>query len=171
MMDLSAFEERLIHTAVNRGLLWGILALVVAVTLAVEVIHYRKTGDNSGVHLGKFFFPGAKNRKLKHTTRQQIGLDIAALAVLAAVMLMNALPVWRDVSGQQYVMVEAQYERTESSSEANLFSNGYVYARTEDGRLDLRLPAGWTAEEFPLGTYSGTIWYSEQSKIILSFTP
>lgn len=170
-MAFAAFQERLIWTTVNRGLLFAILMLITIVTLLAEVVYYRKTGDNGGFHLLKFFSPDAKKRKLKHTTKQQIGKDVAALAVLAVAVLIMALPVWQDVSGQRYGQIHAQYERTERSSEANLFSNGYVYARLDGQQIDLRLPAGWTEKEFPLGTHEGIIWNSEKSKIILSFLP
>ena len=169
-MDYAAFEERLVQTLINRSLLWGILALAILLLLATKVIYYCKTGDNSGWYLWKVFFTNAENRKLKYTTKQQIAMSAIALMGLSVVALMTVLPIWQDVSAQRYVKVEAEYKRTEISSESSFFSNGYVYAYADGQRIDLSLPAGWTKEEFPLGTYQGIIWYSEASKVILSFT-
>lgn len=166
-MQFSVFDDILIKTFSGRTYFILFFILLITVFTFVRVIYYHKTKDNQGFSAINYLL-GKKNRKLKLSTKQQIGKNIAIIILLAVYLLCSIYPIYQDIHNQQYVQIHGQYKRTEMSSESNLFSNGYVYVYEDGDRLDLVLPVNWTAEEYPLGEYSGTIWYSKATKVILT---
>lgn len=167
-MQFALFEDRLIRTFSGRTYLLLILFFLLTVFTFVRVIYYHRTNDNHGFSLINYL-TGKKKQKLKLSTKQQIGENMAVLVLLAVYIICSIYPVYQDIRNQQYIQVHGQYKRTELSSESNFFSNGYVYVYKDGERLDLALPANWNADEYPLGEHSGTIWYSKESKVILAF--
>lgn len=169
-MNYSELSKRLVLTMCKRYSILFIFILLVAITLIVELIYYYKTKSNRGVSIWNFL-----SRKpifqTRLTTKQQIVRDIIVIILLSVIMICGAVPAYRDVSNQQYVKVSGQFSRDEYNSKPNLFSYGRVYIETKDQVIGLDLPADWTSIEFPEGTCYGTVWYSEETKIVLSFEP
>lgn len=166
-MQYAVFDNILIDTFSGRiNLILFIMALLFILTF-VRVIYYLITKDNRGFSAIDYLL-GRTNRKAKLSTKQQISKNISILVLLLAYCLYSMYPVYQDVHNHQYVQIHGQYKRTEISSESNLFSNGYVYVYKDGNRLDLVLPGNWSEDEYPLGEYSGTIWYSKATKVILS---
>lgn len=169
-MDYAPLQARLLHTCTSRMLLLAVLALYFAVALIVRVVHFRKTHDNRGISL-RALMGGTDAVRPRKTLKQQITQHAVILVMLLGLAIYRAYPTYLDIARQQYVMVTASYERTSSSSERTLFSSGYAYFMQDGERIHLELPADWTEDEFPLGTYQGALWYSQESKVLLSFSP
>ena len=146
-----------------------VLGLIV-LWLIIELTWFCKTKSNDGISIWNLFSskPIFKNRL---TLKQQIGRDIAAIIILIVYVLYGGIPIVHDISSQQFIQIEAKYSRTDRSSEGNLFSNGRAYIEVDGQNMGLNLPYGWTDDEFPEGTYFGTVWYSEESHYILAFIP
>lgn len=168
-MLFSTFDDILVKTFSGRAFIILFVILLIAISTSIRVIYYCRTKNNHGFSVIDFVM-GRKNRKAKLSTKQQIGMNLSVLVILTLFCLYWICPAYRDVRNQQYIQIRGQYKRTEISSEGNLFSNGYVYVYKDGKRIDLVLPANWTPEEFPLGEFSGTIWYSKETKMILSLS-
>lgn len=166
-MQYALFDNVLIDTFSDRFYIIIFIMILLFILTFVKVIYYLKTKDNRGFSAIDHLL-GRKNRKAKLSTKQQICKNISILVLLFVYCLYLMYPVYQDVHNHQYVQIYGQYKRTEISSESNLFSNGYVYVYEDGNRLDLVLPENWTEDEYPLGEYSGTIWYSKATKVILS---
>lgn len=169
-MDYAVFDDKLLLTLNGRSRVIIVVIIFVAITLLFEVIYFCITKSNRGVSIWNLFMqkPLFATRL---TTKQQIGRDITVLCILTFIFIFTSLPIFSDIANQQYVKIEAQYSRNDRTSDGNLFSYGHVYAETDKKTVTLELPYGWTEDEFPLGTYRGTVWYSEESKVILAFIP
>lgn len=168
-MNYSVFNERLVLTICNRYRIIFIFIVLVAITLIVELVYFYRTKSNQGISIWNFLSP-KPIFQTRFTAKQQIVGDIIVIILLSAIMIHSVAPSYRDVSNQQYVKVTGQFSRDEYNSKPNLFSYGRVYVETKDRKIGLDLPADWT-EEFPAGTCYGTVWYSEETKVILSFEP
>lgn len=170
MIDYVFFNERLIFTFIGRSRIILAALVLVIVTLLIETIYCCVNRSNKGISVWTFL-----TRKplfsQRLTLRQQITRDIVVSVILCAILISSAFPIYSDIKQLGYVEVEAQYTRNERSSEGNLLSYGHVYVETNGEMLSLELPRGWTNEEFPLGTYYGTVWYSKRTKVILAFVP
>ena len=84
-------------------------------------------------------------------------------------MCISLVPMHLDISREQYIQADAIYSRTEESSESDWFTNGCAYVEIDGEAIRVELPRGWTEEDFPLGDFSGTVWYGKQSKVLLAF--
>lgn len=169
-MDYALFEERLLYTLAGRSTVIITVFILIAISLLVELIHFWKTKTNQAIIIWNFLL---KKRKIsiKKTAKQQMIQDIVCIAILSTILVYSVFPTYRDITNQQYVKIETEYSRNERHSDGNLFSYGHVYIKTGDKTITLNLPRNWTAAEFPEGTHYGTIWYSEESMVILAFIP
>ena len=169
-MNYVAFEERLWLTFEGRNKIILMVLILVMVTLLGETLYYCVKKTNFGVSIWTFLMhkPLFSQRL---TLKQQIARDIVVIVLLFAFLIYSAIPIYCDTKQQRYVEIEAQYIRNERASEGNLFSYGHVYIEYDGKQLTLELPRDWDDEEFPLGDFYGTVWYSEKSKIILAFIP
>ena len=168
-MGISEFEQRLIGTIAGRCKIWGIWLLFFIAQLIFQIVYYRKTGSNQGMTPLVVLLFKRKHWRNKYTTKQQISLTVMAIVLVLAFAAWGIIPICRDIAGQQYIAAEASYQRAEPVSGKGLFSNGQVTVEIEGESLTLDLPAGWTAEEFPAGSFTGTVWYGRESEIILAF--
>lgn len=171
MQDYSIFSERILQTAWGRSKIVMIIILVGIVLLLIQTVHYLRTKSNKGVSIWGFLLRNTTYSPRLPTLRKQIGFGIVGIILLIIVTITSLLSAHRDISHTQYVRVETLYSRQVTSDDGNMFSYGCVYAKIEDNWIKLNLPYDWTYEEFPLGEFKGIIWYSEETRIILDFTP
>ena len=167
-MQYAYFDEVMRETFRGRAYLLLIVMAWILLSTVIRVFYFRKTRDNGGFSIMNFA-KGVSQRRARLTTKQQMSRNIVLFILLGVLGIGWLYPAYRDVQGKQYLQVQGQYKRTQISSEGNLFSRGYVSVHENGKRIDLSLPAKWTEEEFPLGEFFGTIWYSKETKIILSF--
>lgn len=169
-MDYAILEQRLIETVTERSKVLIIIIIFITISLLMKILHLCITKTNAGVTIWMLFTKKTLCR-LRLTTKQQIVRDVAILAILITSLVYIAFPICRDVKNQQYVKIEAVYSREKQTSDGNLFSYGHVSVKNNGTTIFLELPCDWSEAEFPLGEYVGTIWYSEESKVILAFIP
>ena len=167
-MSTEELQEILVRTMLKQCFLSLILLIISLCTLTFYIIYYMITRSNEGIGIWSFI-PILKNRKARYTLKQQIVESICGVLLFGITTVLIAYPMYEDINNQQYEQVITQYSRTNSSSEANWLSNGYVYIELDGENISLNLPYGWTEEEFPLGEFTGSVWYARDSKVILSF--
>lgn len=166
MLDISQFNERIIETCVNQCKPAIALLVIGIVLLLIDIIYFKVTRNNDGlslINITKIF----TNR---FTTKEQIALKIVGILALLVLIAWTTLPVYQDLSNQQFECVSGQYTY-ETDNQKGLFSNGRVRVDTGENIFYLELPANWSEDEFPTGTRQGTIYYSKASKIFVSFIP
>ena len=168
-MIFAQFDQRLIDTMIDRCKIVGVLWIIILLTLAIEALYCWKTKSNQGVSIWNLFSkkPIFLNRL---SLKQRMGRKLIVAIILPVLMIWLGLPVYNDIAQQQYIQAQANYSRNENTSKNHLFSNGYVVIETGNEEIRLELPANWTEQEFPEGLHCGTVWYSQESKVILSFT-
>ena len=170
-MDFTWFEQRIIDTVIDECTPLAIMWCIILVLLIIEVIVLFTRKTNQGVNIWNLF---RKKPRSQHrlTLKQQIAGKIAAL-ILVPVWLgfANILPAYNDITNQQYIEYHGTYSRQERTYKSKKKSPERVEIIQDGEKILLYLPAEWNSEEFPLGDYYGTIWYSQDSKIILSFQP
>ena len=164
------YDKILLQTLTGRYKKLIVVLLVVVCLLIIELVYWFRTKSNCGISIWEIVF-GRSARPNRLSLRQQIARKIIAIVVILLVMAWWAIPFYHDISNDQYIKVEALYSRSEQTSQRDLFSNGYIYIEFAENALTLQLPAGWSAEEFPEGQYWGTVWYSEESQVVLGFLP
>jgi len=92
-----------------------------------------------------------------------------AIGVLITAFLSWLIPAYRDLSLNQYVTVsgEALFGQIEYSD--SFLSHSHIIIQTDAGAVRLSLPANWDDLDLPTEDQDGVIWYSKDSKILLSF--
>ena len=139
--------------------------LIVGILLLLkDLIYYRVTRNNDGVSLLNVL----KIFKNRFTTKEQIALKLVGILALLALIIWTVVPAHQDISKQQYECILGQYTY-EADNQDGLFSNGRVRVETEEDEFYLELPVDWTEDEFPPEAMQGWIYYSKESKILLSF--
>lgn len=171
MQDYSFFSERILRTTWGRSRIVIIVLLIIVVSLLVKMIYYWRTKSNKGVSIWSFLLRNTTYSPRLPTLKQQIGFSIVGIILLLIVAITSLRSAYRDINYTQYVRIETQYSREATRDDGNIFSYGRVYVKTGDTWISLNLPYDWTYEEFPLGEFNGIIWYSEEARIILNFTP
>ena len=155
-MSHAAFQNTLVNTCISKLVFILVLIVYFSCSLLARCLYSRKTHDTRGVSLFDFIV-GRKSGNPRYSLKQQIFNNAALLVVLVLFLIFRLYPFIQDIQHQQYVSVTAQYERSNSSSESSMFSNGHVFVTVDSTRIRLELPSGWTEAEFPLGTYSADI--------------
>lgn len=70
------------------------------------------------------------------------------------------------IGGERYICAEVDYSHSRKGTGEE------VVSIVKDGeRIFVHFPQGWSEKDFPRGDFHGTAWYSEESKILLSFAP
>ena len=109
-----------------------------------------------------------KKKKMHRTMRIVIGAG-AVCIMLFVIGLLEILPAVRDLSEQRFVQITTTYHHNNHSVGTIAYlRDGFVTIK--DGTCHLDLPPNWSEETFPYGYHYGEVWYSENSKFILSFT-
>lgn len=160
-------QDRLTHTIAERCKTAIVLLVIICIFLFWNLYHLKK-GRKNGISILQLL-PFEGNTKNRLSIKEQIGFKITAIILLVCFVVWNIIPAYYDCSNQQFVQVSTSYCRMQSDK--NLFSNGTVYIYVDGERIALDLPADWDKEEFPEGEYSGIVWYSKFTKIILAFIP
>lgn len=168
-MQFAVLRERMLQAIVEQNRIFLILLIINILDLVVKSIYYLKTKSNAGVSLNSFM-PWVPKRKQRYSTKQQIGRCILAISVILVILIVCSAPAIFDIVTSNYTECKGEYYRPESSSTGNMFTYEQIYISVNDTRLTLLLPDGFSEEEFPYGTCSGTVIYGEKSRIILSFT-
>lgn len=169
MSNFQKFDKVLLHTLLNQYKILAVVLFVLIGLLIVECFCYSKKNLTKGISVLQFCFP-----KLSFDNRlslqQQIKRKLLGIILVLFIMILKGIPVYQDISNQSYIQVYACVTRTEESSRQNLMTNGYIRIETEKESITLNLPADWNEQAFPEGLFYGNVWYSKESRIILSFT-
>lgn len=169
-MNIDSFSDRIVQTFWQRCTTASVFLIVILLLLFFDIIFYCKTHSNKGIAIWNLL-PGNMFGENRLSLKQQIGLKILGIIIILGLMCCWVFPTYSDISQQQYTQVYALYVRDDPVSGDSFFSNGHVCIETESDAFVLELPAQWDKEEFPAGSHYGTVWYGEQTKIILSFLP
>ena len=168
-MNYNLLEQRLIETIVHRCKALGIIWVIVLILLIYNVLVGHIKSSNDGVSIWSIFTNNTLFRN-KLSLKQQIVSKIICLVLIPVLLIaLFLVPAYNDLSNQQFIQVCCEYSRKEATFNGNLFSNGRVLIKTEGEEFSLDLPFGYNTVEFPVGTYYGMIWYSRDTRIILSF--
>lgn len=166
-MHYSDFDIRILRTFCSRYMIVAVVILIIAVTLTIELVYYHKTKSSQGISIWNLLSKKPVFAQ-RLSIKQQISRDLIAIVILSVYLCYSIIPIYNDVSNQQYIEVDALYSRTARDADGNLFSNGQIYIEVSGEVIRLELPEDWTEDEFPEGTFWGTIWYSKESKMVLS---
>lgn len=167
MADFSCLRWRLLETLMNRLLLWIILLVYYVVFLIVVAVRSHRLDNTKESRVVNIIFPQFRKDN-KITLSQSIFLGRVFAVTIPIIMLLQGIPVIRDISHNQFVQEMVTYRRSEFD-ESDLFANGRVTVNNGKEDIELKLPSDWTEEEFPYGLFEGTVIYSKESKVILLF--
>ena len=104
-------------------------------------------------------------KKKKRTLSFSIGLIVLALVVIPLGSVQRITHLKHDIEHQQYICAEVDYSYSRNGKGEDLVT---IIQDVEIIYVDF--PKGWSDDDFPRGEFHGTAWYSEESKILLSFT-
>ena len=77
----------------------------------------------------------------------------------------------KDIVKDQYICTQCVYQReNDGVHAANWFSNGSVQITVDGESFWLKLPRDHSYEKYPFGRREGTVWYGENSKVIVAFS-
>ena len=104
-------------------------------------------------------------KKKKRILSFSIGLIVLALVVIPLGSVQRITHLKHDIEHQQYICAEVDYSYSRNGKGEDLVTI------IQDGEIIyVDFPKGWSDDDFPRGEFHGTAWYSEESKILLSFT-
>jgi len=167
-MKLDQFNRTVIETCLNRCKGALIVLGIAIVLLIIRIVYYRATKNNNGLTLFLFIFPIRENR---FSTKDQIFIQALCSVLLLVVIGGKMVPAFKDVSKQQYVCVSGTCTYVGGKTNKILSaSNGQVKVVTNEGTFSLEVPVGWHTDELPDNNVQGQIYYSKETKILLSFT-
>ena len=167
-MQPAVLRERMFQAIVDQNRIFLILLFINILDLVVKSIYYLKTGSNAGVSLYSFI-PWIPNRKQRYSTKQQIARCILAISVILVVLTACSVPAIFDMVTSNYTKCTGEYYRLESPSTGHMFRCEQILFSTNSTELTLLLPDGFSEQEFPYGSHSGTAVYGQESRILLSF--
>ena len=167
-MDVSQFKDTIIETCKHQCKTIAWLLAIGMLFLIIDIVCYCVTKSNDGFSLWKLCVD--KTFKNRFTTKEQILLKLVGIVALLILAAWTIIPVYRDVSKQQYISVEGSCTY-KNASRKNILSDGSIRVETEDDEFYLELPSDWNMNMFSDETVYGEIWYSKESKILVSFTP
>ena len=164
------WEDRLVNTVIDQCKFLVFIMALVLLFLIIDIIVLLKTRQNNATTIWNILFK-KRDRKSKYTLKQQIMIKVVILILVPLwLCLVFIIPAHNDIEHNQYVQITTTYHRKSEADGKNLFSNGHVYIEIGNDRITLDLPSDWTHDEFPVGTYSGTVCYAKESGIILAFS-
>lgn len=166
-MNTLMFQERLLHTTIARYRIWGIMLIVLAIFLVLDLVYKHKTKSKAGISWVSILL-GKGNSSNRLTLNQQILSKTIAIILIALILGRTVVVTYNDIAKQQYCEAYVHISQN-GASDTNFFSNGRICVVDNEGkRMFLELPTGYTEEEFPPGGV-GTVWYSKESKVALAF--
>ena len=168
MMNTAAFNERIMDTVLNKCKPVSLFLAVALVLLVLETIYLFTTKTNAGFAILNIL-PIRHTFKNRFSTKSQITLHGIVALILISYLIWIIVPAYQDIHNSQYCQITAQYIHKEPKQTKVSISEGHIWVETQDGGFYLELPADWTEEEFPYGTYHGIISYGKASRILTSF--
>lgn len=169
-MRTECLHDILFHTAKSRITTVAVVFTVILVMLLLD-IYMLTVRKKYGLHFWQLL-PIYRGAKPKLSIRDQIILEVVALALLLVYSLYSIVPLCSDIANDQYIYAYGVYERnTVDGVSGNWLIEDSVLVTVDEELLRLKLPTGWSAFDFPEGTFSGYVWYSQDSDYILTFEP
>ena len=169
-MSTAVLEQTLRSTLWGKGLRFWIAGGILLAVLLIDVIYFCVThSDETFIDSYRRRLRNGRYYKPKLSAKGYIFLEGVTLSAVLVWMCISLVPMHLDISREQYIQADAIYSRTEESSEPDWFTNGCAYVEIDGEAIRVELPRGWTEEDFPLGDFSGTVWYGKQSKVLLAF--
>ena len=155
-VELSEYTLIMLKTFLSK---WIIFAIMLPICVANE-----------------FFYMHSKKKMTKSENRskqQQSDMMIFVLILVIIYCLYNSLPILKDCIEKNYISVHGEYTvETAPATRSGLSPTEWVVITGDDGtRIALDYPRGKNLSELPDDTCYGTVWYSENSHIILEFIP
>ena len=164
-MNVSLFEN-LIRQTITHNWYVNLAALALCLLAAFNLFfYYRK--------LSKQMEQTKKKTELKMLTRRRDKILLSiVLGLIATPYFLIAPTIWsyrakQDISQQQYIRAKAFFACDAINTRGD-FTNGEVEIVIDGEKIQLTLPYDWTAEEFPNEDCYVDVYYSKESKIILS---
>jgi len=169
-MDFSLFDERLIRTFTGVMWFYCIILLTLMLLFVIDLSIYCTTKTpRVSFGIGK-----TKNMPRKKAKQYLIAHGVSVLLIAGLALYQYGI-IHNDIKYQQYIETTAQYTRGVRNVPKDAKKNLGYFEKVEiiegDKKFSLYLPHRWRDHEFPEGTYWGTIWYSEKTKVILRFDP
>ena len=141
-----------------------IAALLLGVAIVDWIIDKTLLADEHG-----------DSRKYRKRTKRILLWAAIIVAIEVAVYAEKCLPALKDIKENSYVCVHGEYYMYNYNYRAD--RDGDIYVTLDSGEIigmylpkRLKLPR-IDEERFPSGKYTGTVWYAENSHIILEFIP
>ena len=165
-MEYSVFIEILTLTLRSRIIRYGIVLLIGIIGFIVSA--------TASVYPTK----KAKAKKKELTVKKsESSIIMSLILVITSIYLFctNVLPIYRDIQHEQYIQAQGKYvfddlSYNKAKRKGSLLSSVNVEIITDDAVILLKLPEGRNIPViFPKEDQDGTIWYAQDSKIILLF--
>lgn len=105
-------------------------------------------------------------KKKRRTLIFSLCLIVGGMVAVSIGSVQKMTHLKNDMDRQQYICVEADYSYTLNGK------NEKTVTITYDGKtVYVNLPQNRAEDDFPLGQFHGTAWYSKESRILLDFAP
>ena len=162
MTEFDAILQETLDATIAKMIVFLSVVIILGIVFTVGIVFITKrlrTGSMSNQE-----YEGLKKRK--RALSFSIGLIVLALVVIPLGSIQRISHLKNDIEHQQYICAEVDYSYSRNGKGEDL-----VTIIREGEIIYVDFPKGWSTDDFPRGEFHGTAWYSEESRILLSFTP
>ena len=153
-MNFQEFNSLLIDGIIEKWIIF-LIVLVIAVAWDQWYIH-------------------EKNCTKKETEEMRLSADFLMLVAVGVFIFVAiaTIPMARDVINEDYIEVHGEYRLSPHWYKSSV--NRWVHITQDDGsKIDIKFPGYFHGQSklFPSGEFEGTVWYANNSKVIVAFIP
>ena len=161
MTEFDAILQRTLDATITQILLFLGVVIILGIVFTIGLIFVVKKLRTESMSNQDY----ERLKKKRSTLIFSLVLVVFALVVIPVGSAQRITHLKHDIEHQQYVCAEVDYSYSRNGKGKDLVTI------IRDGEIIyVDFPKGWSEEDFPRGEFHGTAWYSEESKILLSFT-
>ena len=161
MTEFDAILQRTLDATITQIFLFLGVVIILGIVFTIGLIFVVKKLRTESMSNQDY----ERLKKKRSTLIFSLVLVVFALVVIPLGSAQRITDLKHDIEHQQYVCAEVDYSYSRNGKGKDLVTI------IRDGEIIyVDFPKGWSEEDFPRGEFHGTAWYSEESKILLSFT-
>ena len=161
MTEFDAILQETLDATIKNMIVFVSVLIILGIVFAVGIIFVTKKLRTESMNNQDY----ERLKKRKRTLIFSIALIVFALVVIPLGSVQQITHLKHDIEHQQYICAEVDYSYSRNGKGEDLVTI------IRDGEIIyVDFPKGWSTDDFPLGEFHGTAWYSKESNILFSFT-
>ena len=161
MTEFDAILQGTLDATIAKMIVFLSVIIILGIVFVVGIIFITKKLRTDSMSNQEY----ERLKKMKRTLTFSIGLIVCALVVIPLGSVQRITHLKHDIEHQQYICAEVDYSYSRNGKGEDLVTI------IRDGEIIyVDFPKGWSTDDFTLGEFHGTAWYSKESNILFSFT-